>query len=102
MIFRQTRNLLSRKGRKGSNWQGKQPELRAAVSAERASEGWAGAEPGSDPGIWGSMLARSQWESVRNWPGAGAGGRGETGRGWGPHANVWHVWGVLMVGLYLQ
>lgn len=47
MIFRQTRNLLSRKGRKGSNWQGKQPELRAAVSAERASEGWAGAEPGS-------------------------------------------------------
>lgn len=43
-MFRQNRNLQSRKGRKGSNWPRKQHELRAAVSEERTSERCVGAE----------------------------------------------------------
>ena len=48
------------------------------MSVERASERCAGAElpRASDLGARGNMLARSQWENMRNWL-TGAGVQGE-------------------------
>lgn len=54
------------------------------MSVERASERCAGAElpRASDLGARGNMLARSQWENMRNW----LTGAGDAGRGQGLHA----------------